>query len=124
MNNEDKQLLLKDLCARLPYKVKVQYLDLEDNRLDSDIAMGVTLDGYKGMPTVVVFQYDFLIENVKPYLRKMSSMTDDDLEEYAKYKFSTDPIWKIVKFRRTGKGFINVHCKNRNNDDMWIFQVN
>ena len=50
-------------------------------------------------------------------------MTDDDLEEYAKYKFSTDPIWGIVKFGRTGKGFINVHCKNRNNEDTWIFQV-
>ena len=81
MNNEDKQLLLKDLCARLPYKVKVQYLDLEDNRLDSDIAMGVTLDGYKGMPTVDVFQYGFLIEKVKPFLRPWSSMTASERDE-------------------------------------------
>lgn len=82
MNNEDKQLLLKDLCARLPYKVKVQYLDLEDNRLDSDIAMGVTLDGYKGMPTVDVFQYGFLIEKVKPFLRPISSMTEEEQKEF------------------------------------------
>lgn len=82
MTQEEKELLLKDLCARLPYKVKVQYLDLEDNRLDYDIAIGVTLDGYKGMTTVDVFKYGFLIEKVKPFLRPISSMTKEEQKEF------------------------------------------
>ena len=35
MTREDKQLLLKDLCARLPYNVKVHYQIDEENETDS-----------------------------------------------------------------------------------------
>lgn len=31
MTQEEKQLLLKDLCARLPYGVKVCYVTLPDS---------------------------------------------------------------------------------------------
>lgn len=75
MTQEDKQLLLKDLCARLPYGVictdnrhgdsRVFYIDVEDER---------------------VYYTDFdeygLIENCKPYLRPISSMTEEEKDEY------------------------------------------
>ena len=40
MKQEDKELLLRDLCARLPYKTKIQlteYSDLTGEKLPSKI---------------------------------------------------------------------------------------
>lgn len=65
MIEQDKQLLLKDLCARLPYNVKVkcgrEILTLNVNWLQ-------------------MFQYH--LDEIKPYLRPMSSMTDEEKREY------------------------------------------
>ncbi|MBR5297453.1 MAG: hypothetical protein IKU29_06270 [Parabacteroides sp.] len=66
MTRKDKELLLKDICARLPYGVKIRVNDkieiLEGLHMPDNIA-----------------QYDsFLasnIEDCKPYLFPMSSMT-------------------------------------------------
>jgi len=70
MTQEDKQLLLKDLCARLPYGVKVHitnewfYDKIEpyDRRLDCDVIKSIKENRY----------------TVKPYLRPLSSMTDEE----------------------------------------------
>ena len=72
MTQEDKQLLFKDLCARLPYRVKVQYTSklgevIVKELRGSDIE--VLYDGYHP-------------ERYKPYLRPMSSMTDEEREEW------------------------------------------
>ena len=63
MTQEDKELLLKDLCARLPYKVYAQIPD-EYGGYTSAIE-SVDIDGF-----------------VKPYLLPLSSMTDGQEEEY------------------------------------------
>jgi hypothetical protein len=63
MTQEEKQLLLKDLCARLPYGVKVQYKDFDPIDLEID---QYTVNG------------NYLLSLCKPYLRKMSSMTEDE----------------------------------------------
>lgn len=63
---EDKELLLKDICARLPYGVRVNY------------------GGYEGCDyklTLMTLQ-DFPTEDLKPYLRPMSSMTEEEEQEY------------------------------------------
>lgn len=39
MKQEDKELLLKDLCARLPYRVKLQ---LYNGELDNDVLNSMT----------------------------------------------------------------------------------
>lgn len=73
MTREEKSLLLKDLSARLPYHVKVKVwlkdgtteegaLDLEHNYAN------VLLDAF----------YYNKIKEIKPYLRLMSSMTDEE----------------------------------------------
>ena len=77
MTQEDKELLLKDLCARLPYRVKVSYYGIEEERETWDEIESVTLDGY-----VDVGQYSLSIEHIKPYLFPMSSMTDEQKREY------------------------------------------
>jgi len=80
MTNEEKELLLKDLCARLPYGVKAssQTSHLEINTIDGYFVDG---DGSKMFhlsepdfwQTVDCFQY---------YLRPMSSMTDKEKDKY------------------------------------------
>ena len=65
MTQEEKQLLLKDLCARLPYGVKFQGEDSNVYTLDAANYFALQVED-------VVF---------KPYLRPMSSMTEKELKE-------------------------------------------
>ena len=81
MTQEDKELLLKDLCARLPYRIKASYYDAEEERETLDEIECVTLDGY-----VDIGQYSLPIECIKPYLFPPSSMTDEEWEDYQKIR--------------------------------------
>jgi hypothetical protein len=66
MTQEEKQLLLRDLCARLPYGVMVE------NVLNHEV---FDLSKYLHcLPAA--------LENFKPYLRPMSSMTEEEEDEY------------------------------------------
>ena len=85
MTREDKELLLKDLCARLPYGVKVQYYDNETKKLEAGIIVSCTIpidETNKKYPTFIT-RRDLLIiqgntiEDIKPYLFPLSSMTDE-----------------------------------------------
>lgn len=76
MTQEEKYLLLKDLCARLPYGVKASYYGVEEERETWDEIEGITCDG-----SVDIGQYILPIENIKPYLFPLSSMTDEQREE-------------------------------------------
>ena len=73
MNREDKELLLKDLCARLPYKVKV------NEAIHGDFTL-IGLTNERGFTTCEIegCHNDFPIENIKPYLFPMSSMTEEE----------------------------------------------
>lgn len=77
MTQEEKSLLLKDLCARLPYGVKVSILGGGAMELQACInsSIGWYFD-IKDAPT------DFALNEIKPYLRPMSSMTEEEKEEY------------------------------------------
>jgi hypothetical protein len=68
---EEKSLLLKDLCARLPYDVcaHIRYKD------------GEPCYG-KLTPRDIQWFIDSKIKVIKPYLRPMSSMTKEEKEEY------------------------------------------
>lgn len=76
MTQEQKELLLKDLCARLPYFTKVQIKNeivILDSICDDD--------GY---------HFNFIgddgegvnIKQIKPYLFPLSSMTEEQKREY------------------------------------------
>ena len=83
----DKELLLKDLCARLPYGVKVQvyyediagsgYFDETVWLIDNDEPFHVN---------------DRWIENIKPYLRPMSSMTKEEKALYEGLMIGVDNV--------------------------------
>lgn len=78
MTQEDKDLLLKDLCSRLPYNCKVFYEYVDD--LDKK-TYGYSL-------TLNTWCINELRANkaiIKPYLRSMSSMTEEEQEEFVKF---------------------------------------
>lgn len=78
MKREDKELLLKDLSARSPYKVvaQVSYKDGEGWKTEDRKILGVYTDGQVYVDCVYTN-----IENIKPFLRPLSSMTDEELHE-------------------------------------------
>ena len=84
MTQEDKELLLKDLCARLPYGIKASYYGVEEECETWDEIEGITLDedfgGY-----VDIGQYSLSIEQIKPYLFPLSSMTEEKYTEFFSY---------------------------------------
>lgn len=80
MTEQDKQLLLKDLCARLPYGV---YVDIYSWQKDSPKLLVECIPEYVGEEIVVkniVGRHS--IKEVKPYLRPMSSMTEEERKYY------------------------------------------
>lgn len=71
----DKILLLKDLCPRLPYGIKCDHFGKIKTVLgvfNDIIQVGYDINDYE----------DTCIEDIKPYLRPMSSMTEDEKFTY------------------------------------------
>ena len=75
MNEQEKQLLLKDLCARLPYGVMVDRLGVPHKVL-SIKTDSIEIDRGEYMPA------PYYLDEIKPYLRPMSSMTEEEEKEY------------------------------------------
>lgn len=94
MTQEEKQLLFKDLCARLPYGVVI-HTDWKDIKLDHDhCGIGMLYYEHYSEETKKECSYDendcsIIISgcyygDIKPYLRPMSSMTKEEENEYLK----------------------------------------
>ena len=77
MTQEDKELLLKDLCARLPYGVKIQVPYEDGSGYFDEIVWEVNNDG-----PFHVNGWGIEYEYVKPYLFPLSSMTEEQEREY------------------------------------------
>ena len=76
MTNKEKDLLLKDLCARLPYNVQCC---AKNNHKISGSLVGIIGEN------VHVFSSGhgvFGINDIKPYLFPLSSMTEEQKQEY------------------------------------------
>ncbi len=69
MTQEEKQLLLKDLCARLLYGVKV---DVNFYYATEELSCDLIQDLFLGE------------KSLRPYLRSMSSMTREERIEFSK----------------------------------------
>ena len=101
MTQEDKELLMKDLCARLPYEVFCNIgLDypLPLQSLFVDKLDGILLDFYKDGK-----DYQVYLSEVKPYLFPLSSMTDAEQEELEQ-EHSKDEMLYIECLERAAKG--------------------
>lgn len=94
MKQEDKEILLKDLCGRLPYDVKCQVsFDEEDIHIETleSVRPKMAFNQITTNGSVVS------IDIVKPYLRPISSMTEDEVNK----------LFKILKI-------------NENNEKEWL----
>ena len=90
MKEQDKQMLLKDLCGRLPYMVKGMLC--EDCICTLDKIW--TKKGYE----LVVFAGDYYdVDCFKPYLFPLSSMTEEQREEYDALKQDIEDKFKPWK---------------------------
>ena len=90
MTQEEKQLFLKDLSARLPHGVKVNISASRPDRYDNFVksvndatinSIDLNLEKCKFKE----FWWDVYVVNVRPYLRPMSSMTEEEKEELSQY---------------------------------------
>ena len=109
MTQDQKDLLLKDLCTRLPYGVKVSVnqsqlqnydykwknwsFDEEPQEIDGVSIYGVTFGCMDMSDGVISFEF------IKPYLFPLSSMTEEQ-KQYLKNRFCYDwngepyDLWK------------------------------
>lgn len=84
MTQESKELLIRDLSARVPYGVKLKIPsvwngDEERDEDINDVLYSITPDGYINTD---IIDSDIPVENIKPYLRPMSSITDKERGEF------------------------------------------
>ena len=87
MTQEDKDLLLKDLCARLPYGVKVKdtYYNYDEN------SATIWLLDLNTQKVRIFADEDWQsIEYIKPYLFPLSSITEEQREELYKIGWYLD----------------------------------
>ena len=98
MTQENKQLLLKDLCARLLYRVKGVHI-LGDTIWSEEPETIENIDLQKGKIWTdnTVQGYSIEDQDFKPYLRPMSSMTEEEVEKYNELCGCNAPFPGIVE---------------------------
>lgn len=74
MTQEQKDLLLKDFCARLPYGIKVEY---ENEIFDVEYVCPM----YEEVKLDIPETWTIDVSEVKPYLFPLSSMTEEQWKE-------------------------------------------
>jgi hypothetical protein len=88
MTQEDKELLLKDLCEKLPYKTYV--------KTEKGIGYVYAINTSQLIEISVANESEywsevFNIDKIKPYLRPMSSMTEEEKIDYRAF-FNYDGV--------------------------------
>jgi hypothetical protein len=113
MTEEDRKLLMKDLSARLPYGVKIALKNSESYHHENVAKKGdVTIDKLKGFTGSYFsiyhdnpldwdwYENDIDIEDIKPYLFPLSSMTEEQKEEFDRlYTYDAliiEPQWELI----------------------------
>lgn len=102
MTQNDKELLIRDLCARLPYNVIVHLEYDENTSITREMGLGSLHD--------IMFD----CAEGKPYLRPMSSMTEEEIIEFnnipstKNYTIIKDDLpWDIANYKQID--WLNAH---------------
>lgn len=99
MKQEEKELLLKDLCGRLPYGVKCNVGDDKPytlSRIEIDDKNGHLLDFIETKDELDMQVY---LSEVKPYLLPLSSMNEGQRKKYHNLcSVGTDEFGDIIYF--------------------------
>ena len=77
MKQEDKELLLNDLSARLPYGVKIKSIKQRADACQAEVSFTERLDIYTLELMMKFKNEDFPFFLNKPYLFPLSSMTEE-----------------------------------------------
>ena len=107
MTTEEKELLLKDLCMRLPYGVKVK------TKEDDDAYMLLSLHPNKNIALIGLLFVDTYatskvhIDEIKSYLRPMSSMTEEEIDEFTQFDVYGDGEYVIPNYEAID--WLNAH---------------
>lgn len=101
MTKEQKELLLKDLCARLPYGVKCKYYDCCEGDYDEGTICGFERQEYKQQEYIQIDGVRIPIEEVKPYLFPISNMTKEQYKEWC--DLEVEPLDEILTRNADGK---------------------
>ncbi len=103
MTQEDKELLFKDLCARLPYNVICQVEFKENGQYNSKVMLlsGIFTDeAYFTTKGGSIYSNEY-----KPYLFPMLSMTEEQKKEYNLLRNRVDKelydTWKSIDYLNT-----------------------
>lgn len=94
MNEQEKQLLIQDLCAREPYHPKIcvfnqGYEGFQDGEFDTTL----------WLHHIDAFRFDRI--EILPYLRPLSSMTEEEreyMEELSQFKCTPDKATAKIDF--------------------------
>ena len=118
MTPEEKQLLLKDLCGRLSYGTEISLVDGTSGMITS---ISIVLHG-----TFVTVYFnrdnveDVSLEDIKPYLRSMSSMTKEEKKE-----LSARYVWEItsgkIQIRYHSEGYWDNDTECQTEEYLWLF---
>jgi hypothetical protein len=100
MTKEEKELLIKDLCGRLLYGVKVKVFDNDILRYDTEYGVLYGKENMDNDDFVIKCHNDSWViscEDFKPYLRPMSSITDEEKEELKNISAKYIDDWENAK---------------------------
>jgi hypothetical protein len=99
MEQTNKELLIKDLAGRLPYGVKIQ-----TDYTDTKTLEGIQFPNYIGISDGYYSLDDM---ECKPYLRPISSITDDEerelnglLSEVYDFTFRMDELLEFIQMQK------------------------
>ena len=110
MTQKDKELLFKDLCARLPY--------------------GVIIEGLEH-PEIMTIRHLAIIsvmttESYKPYLRPMDSMTEEEIEILKSkcYHTESEEDWEEVRSDVWGIQILDKYDTRRWDNPIYVSTIN
>ena len=96
MTQKDKELLLKDLCARLPYGVCCKHTTWDEELGEVEVVVKIYSVNHDGYVRNCCDDETVYIDEVKPYLFPMSSMTDEQKDFYWNHSIDFDDAWTEV----------------------------
>lgn len=96
---KEKDLLFKDLCARLPYGVKCYKSTYKTDLPEKLVCVVKNSNHY----CVQLGTYKYMLEHIKPYLLPLSSMTEEQRLELeiisdGTIGIDTDSIWDFTGY--------------------------
>lgn len=104
MTQEEKELVLKDLCARLPYGVHVE-ISWEYSK--TDVYTSLEYYEFPNIDSLLNMFWDEKCVSIKPYLRPMDSMTEGEerelnglLPEVYDFTFRMDELLELIQTQK------------------------